>query len=59
MYVDLICSNPSKPDGEPRIPMEILKKDIPNYNWEKRASGELLSDELAGKLAELWSRAEG
>jgi len=55
MYVDLICSNPSKPDEEPRVPMEILKKEIPNYNWEKGASGELLSDELAGKLAELWS----
>lgn len=54
MYVDLICSNPSTPEGEPRIPMEKLQKEIPDFVWERGASGVLLSDDLAEKLAELF-----
>lgn len=33
---------------------DILEKEIPDFNWEKGHSGELLSDEDGRKLIELW-----
>lgn len=52
--VYLMRWNPSTPEGKPRIPMEKLQKEIPDFVWERGASGVLLSDDLAEKLAELF-----
>ena len=53
-YVDMVCQNAVKPGEEPSISLKKLKEVIPDYNWEKGHSGELLSEEICEKLDELW-----
>lgn len=55
MYVDMVCMNPVEPGTKPRISLEKLQKEIPEINWSKGHSGELLSKEVADKLDALCS----
>ena len=50
MYVDMICMDPTDPREKPRISLDRLKKDIPEYDWSKGHSGALLPDDIAAKL---------
>ena len=54
-YVDMICQNAVEPGEIPFIPMRKLKEAIPDYNWDKGHSGELLSEDVCEKLDELWA----
>ena len=53
MYVDMVCMNPVEPGVKPRISLEKLQNAIPEIEWSKGHSGELLSDEVFTKLEEL------
>ena len=53
MYVDMISTESVEPEGNPFIPLAILKEAIPSYNWEKGHSGELLPRDVCEKLGEL------
>lgn len=55
MYVDMICTNHIKPGAAPRVSLEKLEKEIPEINWSKGHSGELLSKAVADKLDALCS----
>jgi hypothetical protein len=55
MYVDMICTNYIKPGAAPRVSLEKLEKEIPEINWSKGHSGELLSKAVADKLDALCS----
>ncbi len=57
-YVDMVCQNAVEPEKVPFISMEKLKKAIPEYNWEKGHSGELLPEDVQEKLDKLWSGSE-
>ena len=57
-YVDMVCQNAVEPEDVPFISLEKLKEAIPEYNWEKGHSGELLPEEVCEKLDELWSGNE-
>ena len=54
-YVDMVCQNAVEPEEVPFIPLSKLKEAIPEYNWEKGHSGELLPEDVRDKLDELWS----
>ena len=54
-YVDMVCQNAVEPEEVPFIPLSKLKEAIPEYNWEKGHSGELLPADVREKLDELWS----
>ena len=47
--------NVVEPGGEPHISLKELQTAIPEFDWEKGQSGELLTGEVAQKLAALWS----
>ena len=53
MYVDLICMDPIDPKERPRISLEMLKKEIPGFDWSKGHSGALLSEDVVKKLDEI------
>lgn len=53
MYVDLVCQIIGDPKETPFISMEQLKKHIPTFNWEKGHSGEMLSEDVSEKIADL------
>ena len=53
MYVDMVCMNPVEPGAKPRISLEKLQNAIPEIEWSKGHSGELLSNEVVTKLEEL------
>ena len=55
-YIDIGCYGFISADEQSPITIEILEKEIPNVNWRKGHSGELLSDEDAEKLDELWKK---
>lgn len=57
-YVDMVCQNTADPEEVPFISMEKLKEAIPEYNWEKGHSGELLPEDVRGKLDKLWAGNE-
>ena len=50
MYVDMICMDPTDPREKPRISLDRLKKDIPEYDWSKGHSGALLPEDVVKKL---------
>lgn len=54
MYVDMVCTHPSMPGDKPRIPLKKLQAAIPSINWAGGHSGELIPEEAADKLAELF-----
>ena len=53
MYVDMVCSNPAEPGSKPLISLEKLQKAIPEVEWIKGHSGELLPNEVWEKLSDL------
>ena len=53
MYVDMICYN-AESGAEPYISLEELQAAIPAIDWQKGHSGELLSQEIAMQLDEIW-----
>ena len=55
MYVDMACTFPEDPGVKPRLSIEKLQKDIPDYEWSKGYSGALLSEEVTTKLDKLFS----
>lgn len=55
MCVDVLCMNVVKPGDKPHLSLKELQEAIPEFDWEKGLSGELLSEEVASKLASLWS----
>ena len=57
-YVDMVCQNTADPEEVPFISLEKLKEAIPEYNWEKGHSGELLSEDVREKLDKLWAGNE-
>lgn len=53
-YMDMDCYDCVPADEQSPITIEVLEKEIPNVDWRKGHSGELLSEEDAEKLDELW-----
>jgi hypothetical protein len=56
-YVDMVCMNAVEPKNSPELFLEKLQKAIPEIDWTKGHSGELLSEEVVEKLSEM--RDEG
>ena len=54
MYVDMVCTNSMEPEGAPLLSLEELQAAIPDYDWSKGHSGELLSEEITTPLDEMW-----
>lgn len=54
MYVDMVCMNPMEPGEVPDVTLEKLQKAIPEYEWTKGHSGELLQEDVADKLSDLF-----
>ena len=55
-YMKMDCYDCVPADQKPPIDIEMLEKEIPEIDWRKGHSGELLSEETADKLNELWNR---
>lgn len=53
MYVDMVCNGFVEPGDTPRITLESLQTAIPEIDWSKGHSGELLSEDVVTKLEEL------
>lgn len=53
-YVDIDCFDASPADGQPHITVEELKSILPEINWDKGHSRQLLTEGQAQKLDELW-----
>ena len=51
-YVDIDCFDASPADGQPHITVEELKSILPEINWDKGHSGQLLTEGQAQKLDE-------
>ncbi len=43
------------PDRAPILDTATLQQAIPNYDWTKGHSGEMLDKESAGRLENLWN----
>ena len=56
LYVDLVSMNAVAPDEEPLVTLDMLQTSIPEINWAKGHSGELLPDSVAKKLAGLMEK---
>ena len=56
MYVDMVCATPVELEKESIISLEILKDNIPDFDWAKGHSGVLLPDEIADKLIDLLNK---
>ena len=52
MYVDMICYN-AESGSAPHISLEKLQAAIPDFDWSKGHSGELLSEEITTQLDEI------
>jgi hypothetical protein len=52
-YVDMVCMNAIEPKDAPLLSLEKLQKAIPEIDWTKGHSGELLSEEVVEKLNDL------
>ncbi len=49
-YVDINCMDAADPDKRPLATVEELQKAIPEIDWVKGHSGQLLTEEQAEKL---------
>lgn len=58
MYVDMVCTGFVNPEDMPRIPLERLQSAIPEVDWLKGHSGELLSEDVVRKLDKLFDENE-
>ena len=55
-YVDITCDDALDPDLRPYATIEELKKAIPEIDWQKGHSGQLLTDEQAEKIEQIVSK---
>ena len=53
--MDMDCWDCVLADEMPSLNVEILEKELPDINWRKGHSGQLLSEKDAEKLNELWN----
>ena len=53
-YVDIDCYDYAPADKKPALDVETLEKNIPEIDWRNGHSGELLSPDIAQKLAKLY-----
>ena len=54
-YMDMDCYDCVPADQKPPIDVELLEKEIPEIDWRKGHSGQLLTEETAKKLEKLWN----
>ena len=54
-YMDMDCYDCVPADQKPPVNIELLEKEIPDIDWRRGHSGELLSEDEAEKLDLLWS----
>ena len=54
-YMDMDCYDCVPADEQSPISIDVLEKSIPNIDWRRGHSGQLLSEEDAEKLNELWN----
>jgi hypothetical protein len=54
MYVDMVCMNPMELGEVPDVTLEKLQEAIPEYDWTKGHSGELLQEDVVEKLSDLF-----
>ena len=54
-YMKMDCYDCVPADQKPPVDIEMLEKEIPEIDWRKGHSGQLLSEEVADKLNELWN----
>jgi superfamily I DNA/RNA helicase len=55
-YMDMDCYDCIPADQTSPISLEVLEQAIPEIDWRKGHSGELLSEEVAEKLDKLWNK---
>ena len=55
-YMDMEPKEMIHPDRCPLLTSEELAKEIPDFVWNKGHSGQLLTEEQADKLQELWDK---
>jgi hypothetical protein len=55
-YMNMDCYDCVTAEQKPPIDIELLEKEIPEIDWRKGHSGQLLSEETAEKLNELWNK---
>ncbi len=53
-YVDIECMEAAHPDHRPHMTILELQNAIPDIDWNRGHSGELLTEEQSRKLDELW-----
>ena len=54
-YMKMDCYDCVPADQKPPLNIELLEKEIPEIDWRKGHSGQLLTEEVADKLNELWN----
>lgn len=55
-YMDMDCYDCVPADEQSPLTIELLEKEIPSVNWRKGHSGQLLSEQEAEKLEDLWEK---
>ena len=58
-YMDMDCYDCVPADEQSPISIDVLEKAIPDIDWRRGHSGQLLSDEDTAKLDELWNNLMG
>ena len=53
-YMEMGCYDCVLPDQKPPVDIDALEKALPNIDWRRGHSGQLLSQEDVEKLDELW-----
>ena len=56
-YVDMSCEDCAPADGKPWLTVAELQEAIPEIEWGRGHSGELISEGVALRLKELWNNA--
>jgi len=54
-YMKMDCYDYVPADQNPPVDIEILEKEIPENDWRKGHSGEMLNDTQSAKLEEVWA----
>lgn len=54
-YINFLCYSPVSADEQPPLDLSLLSDVLPEINWEKGHSGELLTKQQACALALLWN----
>ena len=53
-YIKMVSHDAVSPDDRPILATEVLEREIPEINWRKGHSGELLTPEQVSKLLAIW-----